>query len=169
MPSAVNAVLFRLRTAREAADVLINIVGKRHSPACPFHTDAHQPDASIFSPLAVCTQSQFDTLPHQRRFLERMFPNPNNSPATVLKTTDNFSVPCRISVNFILPVTPIGLWQPPVSFASMPKTSINENDKTFTAKNKVRLAGKFHIPSPAGDSILPKNGNQFEFGSLVSL
>ena len=40
-------------------------------------------------------------------------------------------------------------------FTSMPKTTINENDKTFVPKNKVRLAGEFLIPAPASDSICP--------------
>ena len=40
-------------------------------------------------------------------------------------------------------------------FTSMPKTSINENEKAFPAKNKVRLAREFQIPAPATDSVRP--------------
>ena len=54
-------------------------------------------------------------------------------------------------------------------FASMPKTAINENGKTFTRKNEIRFAGKREISTPASDSIRPEDGNQFEFGSLVSI
>jgi hypothetical protein len=82
-----------------------------------------------------------------------MFPNPKNMPAIFSQTTAGLSIPCRIPGNFILPVSPIVLWYPTVPFATVPETSINENGKTFTPKNKIRLAGKFQIPAPASDSI----------------
>ena len=97
-----------------------------------------------------------------------MLPYSKNPPANFLKTTGGFSVPSRIPVNFILPVAPIVLWQPTVPFASVPETSINENSQMFTTKGKIWFAKKFQIPAPASDSIHPEDGNQFEFGALVS-
>jgi len=98
-----------------------------------------------------------------------MLPHSKNSPAIFLKTICGFSIPCYIPGNFILPVAPIVLRQPTVPFASVPETSINKNGKTFMPKDKVRLARKFQIPAPAGHSVRPKDGNQFEFGGFVSL
>src|SRR5579862_1180769 len=125
--------------------------------------------ACIFAPSAICAQHRFDALCYQSWRLERMLPHAKSSPAILLKTADSYFIPHRIPSNFLLPVAPIALWHPTVPFASVPKTSINKNNQALTTKNKIRLAGKFQIPAPTGDSISAKDGNQFEFGNLVSL
>ena len=51
----------------------------------------------------------------------------------------------------------------------MPKASIDEYCQTMLPKDKVGVAEYFNAPPPAGDVVLPKKLNKYDFRGFVAL
>lgn len=81
-------------------------------------------------------------------------PNARDAPSESLKRLFYFAVTLFVAENFRVPVFQVGERTTITAWAGVPETPINEYDKSFCAKNKVGLAEKFLIPSPAGDFVL---------------
>jgi hypothetical protein len=101
-------------------------------------------------------------------FVQSVLPNPDDSPASSFKQTANFAVPGLISRDFCMPKIRSRFRHPTMTFATVPKTTIDKDRNTPASKNKVRLAWQGLFSPPSVYSMSSKNGNKPNLGSLVS-
>ena len=80
----------------------------------------------------------FPKADRQTRFvLQFVFPNPQHTPAHVSQSFHNQSVSFLIFKNLVLPIGFIGFWLSQMSWATVPETSVHENNKIIFEKYEI--------------------------------
>jgi hypothetical protein len=113
-------------------------------------------------------QKGLDALNNVRWFLEAVFPNAKNGPTLTPERASHFCVTTFVALYFRHPIIATGFRHPAMPPATVPKASVHKNRKPLPVENEVWITGNFLTSPPADDSVSAKNGNQFEFGCLVS-
>ncbi len=101
--------------------------------------------------------------------LEGMLPNSINSPAKTAQFPPDFRVTSFVPCDLRCPIFTAGLWHPAVAWATVPKTSVNEQCQARTRKNEIRSAWQIRTASPAPDSLGAKDRDDLKFGCPISM
>jgi hypothetical protein len=89
-----------------------------------------------------------------------MFPDAENSPASVAKQPGCATVTGSVAGNFVLPILAVSPGHAAVPTAAMPEAAINEKSEALAGENEVGAAGQWLVPPPAGDVGGAQNGRQ---------
>ena len=105
---------------------------------------------------------------HGLRKSQGVFPDSQYPPASSLEFVVCIAIPSPVPSDLKLPIFAVPLRHAQMPWTAVPEATVNEDGETLAAEHKVRLSRKSLMAAPAGDSVAPENGDQFEFSGPVS-
>jgi hypothetical protein len=98
------------------------------------------------------------------------FPNPHNFPASLSEHADDQLVPRYVLIELGKPEIQATLWgiREFAAFMPMPETPVDENRDPVFCENEIGFAKHSRITSPARYSLLSKQRDQTQFGSMIA-
>lgn len=97
-----------------------------------------------------------------------MFPNPKHLPTGFFQEEGGFPVTKDISSDLVSPVPAVVARHSQVSGAAVPETAVHKDREASARKDKIGLADKSIVATPAGDAMRPENSGQPQFGGTVA-
>ena len=67
-----------------------------------------------------------------------------------------------------MPVAAIGFWQPTVSFASVPKTTVHKDHDALLAENEIGFAKNLQLPSPSVNAVCAEQLNHSQLSVPIA-
>jgi hypothetical protein len=105
----------------------------------------------------------------QRFFGQFVFPDAKHMPALSAKRFGDKLIPERVGCELLSPKWPVVDWQIGVLWASMPETTIHENNDALPAKGEIRFSKMFLSATPAGDGVRSKKFCKGKFRIFVAM
>jgi hypothetical protein len=97
-----------------------------------------------------------------------MLPDSKNPPTPCTQYSVCGPIPYFVHGQFVFPKSAIVYWDAAMPSATMPKTTINENDEPAIWKDKVGLSSERRISPPAANAMTSKYLDQSQFCLSVS-
>src|SRR5438270_8192834 len=98
-----------------------------------------------------------------------MLPNSEHLPASGPQIPVYFTIARLVAHDLRTPIILIGCGVATVLWTEVPETPVYENGDALLGENEIGTSGERQMSSPANQSMLSQNGQEYKFCFLVSL